>query len=418
MVDLLACRTCVLTIGERLFGCQGLQGTAGACATMPPDREVRIVVAPQEFKGSLSAEEAAAAMCEGARRALPGASVEVVPMADGGPGTVAAVLSAVGGHVVRSSVSDPLGRPAEAEWGRLEGGGAVIEMAAAAGLWRLSEGERDPRVASTFGVGELIRAALDSGCRRLLVGLGGSATNDGGAGMAQALGVRFLDARGRELPAGGAALAGLERIDTSGLDGGVVGVEVAAAADVTNPLCGPEGASLVYAPQKGATPEVARELERALARYAEVVARDVGVPVADAPGAGSAGGLGAGLIAFLGAEVRPGVEVVAEVVRLRERLRGAALVLTGEGRLDAQTSYGKTVAGVARIAAREGVPAIAVVGSLGEGWEAVLSMGVEAVEPVLGPGTDEGEALSRAVELLAAASERAVRGWLRAREIA
>lgn len=378
---------------------------------------MRIVVAPQEFKGSLSAEEAAAAMAQGVRRALPGASVEAVPMADGGPGTVAAVLSAVGGRVVRTAVSDPLGRAVEAEWGLLEGGGAAIETAAAAGLWRLSEDERDPRVASTFGVGELIRAALDSGCRRLLVGLGGSATNDGGAGMAQALGVRFLDALGRELPPGGAALAGLERIDSSGLDGRVAGAEVVAAADVTNPLCGPEGASLVYAAQKGATREVAQELERALARYAEIVARDVGVSVADAPGAGSAGGLGAGLIAFLGAAVRPGVEVVAEAVHLRERLRGADLVLTGEGRLDAQTSYGKTVAGVARMAAREGVPAIAVVGALGEGWEAVLSMGLEGVEPVPRSGMDEGEALSRAAELLAAASERAVRGWLRAREV-
>lgn len=388
------------------------------CAQIAAKANVRIVIAPQEFKGSLSADEAAAVMVEGAKRALPEASLEAVPMADGGPGTAAAVLSSVGGRTVRSVVRGPLGRPVQADWGLLDDSGAVIEMAAAAGLWRLSDEERDPRIASTFGVGELVGAALDRGCRRLLVGLGGSGTNDGGAGMAQALGVRFLDAGDRELPPGGAALAGLERIDASGLDARVTAVEVVAAADVTNPLCGPEGASLVYAAQKGATPEMAQELERALERYAEVVARDLGVPVASAPGAGAAGGLGAGFIAFLGAQVRPGVEVVAEAVRLRERLRGADLVLTGEGRLDGQTSYGKTVAGVARIAASKGVPVIAVVGSLGEGWEAVLSMGVGGVESLVRSGMSEAEALSRAAELLASASERAVRGWLRTKEIA
>ena len=386
---------------------------------------MRIVIAPQEFKGSLTASEAAAAMAVGAREALPAASLELAPMSDGGPGTVEAVVAASGGRTVATTVRDPLGRPVTAEWGTVGQDTAVIEMAAAAGLLRLAEDERDPRLASTYGVGELVRAALDAGCRRLIIGQGGSATNDGGAGMAQALGVRFLDADGGELPPGGAALSRLERIDSSGLDHRLARCEVVAATDVMNPLCGPEGASLVYGPQKGASPEVARELDAALRRYGEVVERDVGVRVLDVPGAGAAGGLGAGLIAFLGARIEPGVEVVAEVVRLRERVRGvgtstalrADLVLTGEGRLDGQTGYGKTVAGVARIAAAEGVPVIVVAGTLGEGWERILESGVEGVELIVPRlGTLE-EAMERPAEMLAAATAWAVNGWLRLRSV-
>ncbi len=387
---------------------------------------MRIVIAPQEFKGSLSASEAAAAMAEGARSALPGAAVETVPMADGGPGTVEAVVAGEEGRTVTTTIQDPLGRPVEARWGIVGGRTAVIEMAAAAGLSLLTADERDARVTSTYGVGELVLAALDAGCRRLIIGQGGSATTDGGAGMAQALGVRLLDGDGGELPPGGAALARLERIDACRLDPRLSGCEVIAATDVTNPLCGPEGASLVYGPQKGADPQAARELDAALRRYAEIVERDAGVPVLDVAGAGAAGGLGAGLIAFLGASIEPGVEVVAEVVRLRERLRGAdpsaglraSLVLTGEGRLDGQTGYGKTVAGVARIGAAEGVPAIAVVGSLGSGWERVLAMGVEGVEAIVPSLAAPGEAMERPAELLAAAAGRAVNGWLRMRAIA
>jgi len=379
---------------------------------------MRIVIAPQEFKGSLTASEAAAAMAVGAREALPAASLESVPMSDGGPGTVDAVVAASGGRTVSTTVRDPLGRPVTAEWGITGEDTAVIEMAAAAGLLRLTEDERDPRVASTYGVGELVGAALDAGCRRLIVGQGGSATNDGGADMAQALGVRFLDADGGELPPGGAALAHLARIDASGLDPRLAGCEVVAATDVMNPLCGPEGASLVYGPQKGASPEVAWELDGALRRYGEILERDTGVPVLDVPGAGAAGGLGAGLIAFLRARIEPGVEVVAEVVRLRERVRGADLVLTGEGRLDGQTGYGKTVAGVARIAAAEGVPVVVVAGMLGEGWERILETGVEGVELIVPRlGTLE-EAMERPAEMLAAATAWAVNGWLRLRSAA
>ncbi|MEK7248651.1 MAG: glycerate kinase, partial [Chloroflexota bacterium] len=238
---------------------------------------------------------------------------------------------------------------------------------------------------------------LDAGSRRIIVGLGGSATNDGGAGMAQALGARLLDAEGRELPPVGAALARLERIDVSALDARIAECSVLGATDVRNPLVGPEGASMVYGPQKGATPEVARELDAALARYAEVIERDLGVAISDVPGAGAAGGLGAGLIAFLGAEIRPGIELVAEVTRLRDRIRGAALVITGEGRLDGQTQYGKTVAGVARIAKGEGVPVIAVPGALGNGWESVQAL-FEEIEPAGDAEGDPARALTDAVE--------------------
>jgi glycerate kinase len=358
---------------------------------------MRIVVAPQEFKGTLTAEEAAAAMAQGARAALPDADVEVIPLADGGPGTVRALAAAAGGELRTATVRGPMGAAIDAEWGVIPGGHAVIEMASAGGLVLVPKDARDPRLATTYGVGELIIAALDAGCRHLIVGLGGSATNDGGAGMAQALGVRFLDAAGEELPPGGAALARLDRIDTSGIDGRVRECRVIGATDVRNPLCGPEGASVVYGPQKGATQAVVEELDGALRRYAEVVERDLGVPVVDVPGAGSAGGLGAALIAFLGAEIRPGIEVVAEAARLRERLGGASLVITGEGRLDGQTQYGKTVAGVARIARDEGVGVLVVAGALGDGWDSMIPL-VSRIETVVGTHGEPAERLSAAVE--------------------
>lgn len=369
---------------------------------------IRIVIAPQEFKGTLTAEEAAQAMAEGVRRAAPDAAIEEIPLADGGPGTVRAILTASGGERRTARVQGPMDEPVEAAWGLLANGTAVIEMAAAAGLVMVPPDRRDPRRATTFGVGELILAALDAGCARIIIGMGGSATNDGGAGMAQALGVRLLDAGGSELGRGGAALAGLARIDTSGIDRRLRGVAVVAATDVQNPLCGPTGASAVYGPQKGAEPQAVDELDRALRNYAAVIRRDVGVDVESLPGAGAAGGLGAGLAAFLGAEIRSGIEIIADVVRLRERLAGADAMLTGEGRLDGQTGFGKTVAGALATADEAGVPVIVVPGSLGPGWEAVASRAA-AVEPVSAGGTviagDPAEGLTEA-------TDRALRRWL------
>ncbi len=364
---------------------------------------MRIVVAPQEYKGTLTAREAAEAIAAGVRRALPEAEVDVAPVSDGGAGLVDAMLAASKGRLMHSRVQDPLGREVEAEWALLDDGTAVIEMAAAAGLVLLGQDERDPRVTTTRGVGQLLVATLDASARRIIVGVGGSATNDGGAGMAAALGVRFLGADARDLPPGGAALARLESIDASAIDPRVRETRVIAATDVTNPLCGPEGASLVYSPQKGATQEVARELDAALRRYGGIVKRDVGVSVADVPGAGAAGGLGAGLIAFLRAEVRSGFEIVAEVTGLRERIAAADLVITGEGCLDGQTAYGKAVSGVAGMAREAGVPVIAVPGALGEGWEDMRDA-LDAIEPADGDGEEPSQRLSAAVE-------RAARSW-------
>jgi glycerate kinase len=344
--------------------------------------DMRVLIAPQEFKGTLTSVAAAEAIAEGVRAAIPAAEIDVAPMADGGPGTVRVLVAATGGQTVSTEVSDPLGRPIVAEWGLLPGDTAAIEMASAAGLTLLKKSERDPRLTTTLGVGELITAALDTGSRELIVGLGGSATNDGGAGLAQALGVRLLDAGGRDLPGGGAALARLARIDASGVDARASEALVFAATDVRNPLCGPEGASLIYGPQKGATAAVAEELDRALSHYAKVIERELVVSVADVPGAGAAGGLGAGLIAFLGAEIRPGFQLIAERVGLIDRVRSANLVVTGEGRLDGQSIYGKTTVGVAELAQAEGIPVIAVVGQLGPGWESVQHLFSE-IEPAI-----------------------------------
>jgi glycerate kinase len=377
---------------------------------------MRIVVASQEFKGTLTAREAAEAMAEGVRRAAPDTALEVVPMSDGGPGLVDVILASKGGRVMRTAVQNPLGRPVEAAWALLDDGTAVIESASAAGLILVASHERDPAVTSTFGVGQLVLSALGDNCGRIIVGVGGSATNDGGAGMAAALGARFLDAQGQELASGGLALAGLERIDASDLDPRLRDVEVVAATDVTNPLCGPEGASLVYGPQKGASREEALELDAALRHYADVVERDIGVRVVDTAGAGAAGGLGAGLIAFTGAHVRPGFDVLAEIIDLSDKLQGADLVITGEGRLDGQTAYGKAVIGVARMAAQSGVRVLVVPGALADGWETVLPY-VDGVEPIVRSGATRVEAMEQPAEMLSITVERALRGWLRARSL-
>lgn len=367
---------------------------------------MRLLIAPQEFKGSLSAAEAAAAIAAGLRSALPDAELDLAPMADGGPGTVEALVAAGGGRRLTTAVADPLGRPVEAAWGLLQDGPtAVIEMAAASGLVLLRPEERDARRTSTYGTGQLVAAAMEAGCQRLVIGLGGSATNDGGAGMAQALGARLTDEEGRDLPRGGAALARLARIDVSALDSRLRGCHVLGATDVTNPLCGPHGASAVYGPQKGASPADVEELDAALAHYAAVIERDLGRRVAEAPGAGAAGGIGAGLIAFLDAELRPGADLVAEVVGLEKRIAAADLVVTGEGRLDAQTAYGKTVATVARLAQGQARAVVALAGRVDDARAACSALGLEAALAIAPGPTPEAEAMARASELLAAAAE-------------
>lgn len=302
---------------------------------------MRILIAPQEFKGTMSASEAAAVLARAVGDELPSAELDVAPIADGGPGMLEVILGAVKGEKRVSSVEGPLGTPVEAPWGITADGSGVIEMAAASGLVLLPPAQRDPRRASTFGTGQLIRAALDAGCRRILVGVGGSATNDGGAGAAAALGVQFLDAQERELPRGGAGLSRLARIDTTVRDPRLGSAELSVAVDVNNPLCGPTGASRIYGPQKGADADAVRELDAALQHLAEVAFKQTGERIDLQPGAGAAGGLAFGLAAFCNGRLQPGFDLVARFLDLDRRIERADLILTGEGRLDEQTAFGK-----------------------------------------------------------------------------
>jgi glycerate 2-kinase len=378
---------------------------------------MRIVIAPNAFKGSLSALEAADAIGEGVRAAAPDADLVLVPIADGGDGTVDAMVAATNGERRTLRVRGPLGDPVEADYGMVDGGStAVIEMAKAAGLALVPSEKRDPRVTTTYGVGELLQHAFDDGARHVIIGIGGSATNDGGAGMAQALGYHLLDENGHELPPGGLALKRLARIHTGGVHGNWKEAQVEVACDVTNPLTGPSGASAVYGPQKGATPEMVAELDAALRRLAEVVRRDLGVDVEHLPGAGAAGGLGAGLVAFTGARLRPGAEMVMEALKLDDRLKGAVLVITGEGRLDSQTArFGKGPAAVARHARNAGIPVIAIGGSVADETELrLLFDGLEAI--VVEPCSLE-EAIAQARPLLMRAATRVMRLVLAGRRL-
>lgn len=340
----------------------------------------RVLIAPQSFKGSADAVAVAAAIARGVKRVWPDAATIEMPLADGGEGTVRALVHASRGDLRHTRVHDPLLREIDAEWGVLgDRTTAVVEMAAANGLPLLREEERDPRRTSTRGTGELILAAAASGAHRIVIGIGGSATNDGGAGMARAFGYRFFDAGGQELPEGGAALARLTRIDGQ-TDPRLVRPSIDVACDVRNPLLGAEGASAVFGPQKGATPDMVRELDAALTRYADVVERFVGRNVRDVPGAGAAGGLGAGLVAFLDARLVSGAQLVLDALGFDKRLDGASLVITGEGRIDGQSAYGKLTQAVTAAAGRRGVPVVAVAGMLGEGHEAMRDAGITRIE--------------------------------------
>src|SRR5437868_2936900 len=344
---------------------------------------MRIVVAPNAFKGSLTAMEATQAIRDGVLAVMRGADIVLAPIADGGDGTVDAMVAATNGERRAIRVRGPLGEPVDAEYGVIDDGRtAVIEMARAAGLALVPSSRRDPAATTTYGVGELLQHAYDHGARRFIVGIGGSATNDAGAGMAQALGYHLLDAEGHELPSGGLALQRLERIDGSDVHADWKQAQVQVACDVSNPLTGPSGASAVYGPQKGATPELVAQLDAALARFAEVVRKDLGIDVERLPGAGAAGGLGAGLVAFTGARLTPGAELVIEALKLDERLAGASLVVTAEGRLDSQTArFGKGPAAVARHARNAGIPVVGIGGSVAD--EAELALLFDAVESCL-----------------------------------
>ena len=343
---------------------------------------MKIIIAPDSFKGCMSARQAAEAMEHGVHHVLPDAECVLVPMADGGEGTVQSLVDATGGTLLEATVTGPLGTPVHAQYGMLgDGCTAVIEMAAASGIGYVDETTRDPRITTTYGVGELILDALDHGVTAFILGLGGSATNDGGTGMAQALGAHLLDAQGNELPFGGAALAGLATIDGSDLDSRIATADIRLASDVTNPLTGPQGASSVFGPQKGADASMVAELDAALHHYASIVARDLGRDVETVPGAGAAGGLGAGFLAFTGARMQSGVSLVVEATGLKTLTAGADWCFTGEGGIDSQTQYGKTPIGVAR-AVKEAAPhcpVVAFAGNVGSGVEELYSQGIDAV---------------------------------------
>lgn len=373
---------------------------------------MKIVIAPDSFKESLSAAGVASALARGLRQALPAADIRECPLGDGGEGTLDAVLAATGGEVREARVTGPLGELVTARWGWLaEQRTAFVEMASASGLELVPRARRDVRVATSHGTGELLRAALDAGAERLVLAIGGSATNDGGAGVLQALGVRLLDGQGQALAPGGAALASLASLDLTDLHPRLAAAEVVIAADVDNPLCGPQGASQIFGPQKGASPEQVRELDAALAHFATVTAATLGRDVSEQPGAGAAGGVGFAALAFLQATFRPGIEVVAELVGLEEALQGADLAVTGEGRLDGQTLRGKTPAGVLRLAQRHGVSVVAVAGSLGEGYDALYQQGLAAAFSLVPGPLSLEEALAQAEVLLERTARDIGRLW-------
>jgi glycerate 2-kinase len=377
---------------------------------------MRVVIAPDKFKGSLTALEAARAMARGVARVIPDASIDRVPVADGGEGTTQALVAATGGSIREALVTGPLGDPIVACFGLLgDGQTAVLEMAAASGLVLVPAQKRDPLGATTRGTGELMLAAIAAGARKLIVGIGGSATNDGGAGMGQALGYRLLDERGEHLQSGGGSLGQLARIDATGRRRELDGVEVAVACDVTNPLCGPQGASAVYGPQKGASPDMVATLDRNLAHFAAIVERDLRVMIKDRPGSGAAGGLGGGLVAFGNGKLEPGVDLIIAAVRLAERLENADFCLTGEGAIDAQSAFGKTAVGVGRLAHSLHCPVLALAGSIGPGAEAVLAQGIDAYFSICDSPLTLDQAINQAGALLERATEQAVRAYLAGR---
>ena len=345
---------------------------------------MKIVIAPDSFKESLTALEVAEAIEAGLKKVLPDAEYVKVPMADGGEGTVQSLVDATEGRLISAEVCAPLGNKVKAEFG-LSGDGrtAIIEMAAASGLHLVPPEARNPLRTTSYGTGELICAALDEGVEKIIVGIGGSATNDGGAGMLQALGALLLDAQHQPIGAGGGCLQDLAAIDLSGLDKRLAGVEIVVACDVDNPMCGEKGASAVFGPQKGATPEMVQALDSGLLHFAAIAARDLGLDIQSPAGAGAAGGMGGGVLLLPDARLQAGVQIVMEAVKLAEKVQDADLVITGEGRMDAQSVHGKTPIGVAHTAKAFGKPVIAIVGCLREDYEVVYAQGIDAVFPII-----------------------------------
>lgn len=368
------------------------------------------VLAPDSFKGSMTAKQVCDAMERGIKKVLPDAECIKVPMADGGEGTMQSLVDATNGTIYELDVAGPLGKQVKARYGIMgTGKTAAIEMASASGIHFVDENTKNPLITTTYGTGQLVKACLDRGVHKIILGIGGSATNDGGAGFARALGAKFLDKEGRELPPGGAALAGLDRIDISSLDPRLKDVDIEVACDVTNPLCGKTGASFVFGPQKGATAEMVTILDNALDRYAGIISRNLKKEVKDVPGAGAAGGLGAGLLAFTNARLEKGVDIIINYTNLKEIVQKADIVFTGEGGIDFQTQYGKTPFGVARTAKAADKTVIAIAGYIGEGIEQLYSIGFDAILGIVPGAMTIGEAMRKGAENVERTVENIVR---------
>ncbi|MDC9590501.1 glycerate kinase [Xenorhabdus sp. XENO-10] len=373
---------------------------------------MKIVIAPDSFKESLSALQVAQAIERGFKEVYPQADYIKLPMADGGEGTVESLVATTGGKCIVCTVTDPLGQPVEAFFGLLgDGKTAVIEMAAASGLHLVPIEQRNPLVTTSYGTGELILAALEHGASKLILGIGGSATNDGGAGMMQALGANLLDYDGRILSFGGAALTRLESIDLTNLDSRLRKIELTVACDVNNPLCGEQGASVVFGPQKGATPEMVKSLDSALHHYGMKVESLMGKSVINAAGAGAAGGIGASLLGCLGAKLQSGVEIVIDILKLEEAIQGADLVITGEGHIDSQTIHGKTPIGVACVAKKFGIPTIALVGGMSRDYHIVHQHGLDAVFSVIPEACSLSDALANGADNLQVTAHNIAAFW-------
>ncbi|MAU64592.1 MAG: glycerate kinase [Dehalococcoidia bacterium] len=362
---------------------------------------MKIIIAPQAFKGSMSALKVTEAMSEGALKMFPEAEIVMCPVADGGDGTLETLVDISNGEINKCSVHNPMGKIIDAEWGAMgDGKTAVIEMARSSGLALLDPKKLNPLKASTYGLGELIQDALNKGFKKFIIGIGGSATNDAGAGMAQALGVKLLDGKGVEIAPGGINLMNLNTIDMSGIDDRILDSDFQIACDVTNPLTGPEGASEVYGPQKGATRKMIDDLDASLQNFNEIVIKTFNKDLSKVPGAGAAGGLGAGMITFTDATLRTGIDIVLDAVELNEKIAKADLVITGEGAMDFQTIYDKAPIGVAKIAKQHGIPTIGISGMLGKNYQIVHEHGIDAaVSIVTGPMTLP-EASEKSYELI------------------
>lgn len=375
---------------------------------------MKILVAPDSFKGSLSSKEVLKAISEGIRRAID-AEIVGLPIADGGEGTVDALITSLGGKIIDVDVLGPLGNVVKGYFGVLNDGTAVIEMAASSGLNLVPNDMRNPLITTTYGVGQLIKKALDAGCRKFIIGLGGSATNDGGAGMIQALGVKLLDEDGKDIPYGGGNLHKLKKVDISSIDKRVYESSFIVASDVTNPLCGEYGASAVYGPQKGATPEMVEILDRNLKHYSSVIKETLGKDFSDVPGAGAAGGLGFSLMAFLNAKIRSGIDIVMEASNIDEKVKSCDIVITGEGNSDFQTAYGKAPAGIARIAKKYGKPVVILSGGLGKNYKDLYDVGVTSMFSIVDRPMTLQEAMINAKKLIADRTEDIIRIFISGR---